>query len=331
MKSSKRSPFLLIEEGTAFAELEGRHLGQSRKENAMNTQTQQDTTQTTLEKTPEKTPEEHFAPVEAWDAIAVGYEAFVAPGEADLATQALKLAGLKRGDRFLDVAAGTGGLSFPAARLGAKVVATDWSPKMIERFNARVRQEHVPDAEGKIMDCHALAFADNTFDITGSLFGVMLVPDQPKALREMVRVTKSGGRVLLIAYGAPSEFEALQFFIDALRAVNPDFEGIPSDPPPLDFQVSDPDIMRQRLTAAGLRDVTVDTTHKEKIELRSGQELWNWCLGSNPIPGMLVADLTEERKTSLRARLDQTIRARSNRAGVAALTAPLNIGIGTKP
>ena len=55
-----------------------------------------------------------------------------------------------------------------------------------------------------------------------------VVPDQPKAIREMVRVTKPGGRVLLIA------------FIDALRGVNPDFEGLPSDPPPLEFQISDP-------------------------------------------------------------------------------------------
>jgi ubiquinone/menaquinone biosynthesis C-methylase UbiE len=41
------------------------------------------------------------------------------------------------------------------------------------------------------------------------------VPDQPRALREMVRVTRPGGRVLVIAYGSPEEFEALQFFIGA--------------------------------------------------------------------------------------------------------------------
>ena len=134
----------------------------------------------------------HAAPVEAWDAIAAGYDTHVAPGEAGLATEALKLAGLQRGQRFLDVAAGTGGLALPAARLGAKVVATDWSPRMIERFNARVKQEGLSDAEGKLMDCHALAFADDSFDVTGSQFGVMLVPDQPRALREMVRVTEEG-------------------------------------------------------------------------------------------------------------------------------------------
>ena len=87
----------------------------------------------------------------------------------------------------------------------------------------------------------------------------MLLPDQPLALREMVRVTKPGGRVLLIAYGSSAEFEALQFFLASLQAVVPRFEGLPNDPPPLEFQVADPDVLRQRMTDAGLRNVTVDT------------------------------------------------------------------------
>jgi ubiquinone/menaquinone biosynthesis C-methylase UbiE len=275
-------------------------------------------------------PEEHVAPMEAWDAIAADYDRHVAPGEADLARAALELARLRAGDRFLDVAAGPGGLSLPAARAGAKVVATDWSPKMIERFIARVREERIPDAEGKVMDCHALDFAADTFDVAGSAFGVMLVPDQARALREMVRVTKPGGRVLIIAYGSPSKFEALHVFLGALESVNPGFEGLPDNPPPLEFQVADAGVLRDRLVAAGLREVIVDTTHEERLTLRSGRELWDWCVGSNPIPGMLVSDLSEDQKKALLARLDETLRARANASGVATLTAPLNIGVGTK-
>ena len=142
------------------------------------------------------------------------------------------------------------------------------------------------------MDAHALKIEDDTFDVTGSQFGVMLVPDQPLALREMVRVTKPGGRVLLIAYGSPAEFETLQFFIAALQAVVPDFEGLPDDPPPLDFQVADPEVLRQRLIDAGLKDVVVDTTHEERVEFGSGEQMWNWVLNSNPIAGMIIGDLT---------------------------------------
>jgi ubiquinone/menaquinone biosynthesis C-methylase UbiE len=297
----------LFEEGAAFRALEPRHRAKDDDMNDTGTANQQ----------------EHFAPVEAWDAIATSYDTFVTPREASLATTALRLAGLEAGDRFLDVAAGTGGLAIPAARLKAKVVATDWSPKMIERFEARVRDERIQGAEGKVMDCHALEFEDEVFDVTGSQFGVMLVPDQAKALREMVRVTKRGGRVLLIAYGSPAKFEALQTFIGGLKAVLPGFEGIPANPPPLEFQVADPEVMRRRLTDAGLRDVTVSTEHVERVELRSGKDLWDWCLGSNPIPNMLVADLTGEQRAAFVGWLDEAIRARP------VLTNAVNIGIGT--
>jgi ubiquinone/menaquinone biosynthesis C-methylase UbiE len=269
------------------------------------------------------------APPEAWDAIAAGYDEFVAPGEAPLAHAGLALAGLEAGDRFLDVAAGPGGLSLPAARLGARVLATDWSPAMLERLTARVREEGLCDVETRVMDAHALDIEDDTFDVTGSQFGVMLVPDQPVALREMVRVTRPGGRVLLIAYGSPAEFEALQFFIAALRAVVPDFEGLPDDPPPLEFQVADPDVLRRRLTDAGLRDVTVDTTHQERIEIGSGQGLWNWMLSGNPIAGMIVGDLTDEQQATVRQILDGMLRDRSEGQSPTVLTAPLNIGVGT--
>ncbi|MET0458928.1 MAG: methyltransferase domain-containing protein, partial [Ilumatobacteraceae bacterium] len=259
------------------------------------------------------------APAEAWDAIAAAYDEHVAPGEAEVAGVALGLAGLQPGERFLDVAAGPGGLSLPAARLGAQVLATDWSPAMIARFEARVRAEGLTGAEGRVMDAHALELDDDSFDLTGSQFGVMLVADQPRALREMVRVTKPGGRVLLVAYGAPAEYEALQCFIAALQAVVPDVAGLPDDPPPLEFQVADPGVLHRRLKEAGLRDVTVDTTHHERVELGSGDELWNWMLGGNPIAGMIVDDLTAEQRAAVRDVLDGMLRERSGGHGRATL------------
>jgi len=275
------------------------------------------------------THDEHTAPVGAWDAIAAGYDRHVTPTEVPLANEALSLAGLKPGHHFLDVAAGTGGLSLPAARLGAKVLATDWSPAMIECFEARVSAEGISDAQGRVMDAHALELEDGTFNVTGSQFGVMLVPDQPLALREMVRVTKPGGRVLVIAYGSPTGIEFLHFFIGALKSVVPDLAGLPDDPPPLEFQASDPAVLRQRLSDAGLKDIRVEAS-AERIEFRSGQEMWDWVLHSNPISGMLTADLTHEQQATMRQVLDGMLRERSNDNGIAVLTSPVNIGIGTK-
>lgn len=273
--------------------------------------------------------EAHAASKEAWDAIAEGYDRFVAPQEAGLAGEALRLAGLRTGERFLDIAAGTGGLALPAARLGARVLATDWSAAMIERFLARARSEGLTDIDGRVMDCHALDLPDDTFDLTGSQFGVMLVPDQPRALAEMVRVTRPGGRVLLVTYGAPPELEFLPFFISALRVVVPDFPGLPEDPPPLEFQVSDPAVLGRRLTEAGLRDVVVERS-AECPEFQSGQEMWDWVYHGNPIPGMLVDGLTEEQREMMRRVLDGMVRERIGSNGKAVLTNAVNIGIGVK-
>jgi len=266
---------------------------------------------------------------EAWDNIAAGYDQFVAPTEVWLANEALTRAGLQSGERFLDVAAGPGGLSLPAARLGARVVATDWSPAMIARLDARAREEGLADVACRVMDCHALELDDHSFDLTGSQFGVMLVPDQALALREMVRVTRPGGRVLLIAYGAPDEIEFLDFFIGALQAIDPAFTGLPASSPPLEFQVSDPAVLRARLADAGLTHVTVDTV-METLEFRSGQELWNWVLFSNPIAGLLTSHLTQDQTIDVRRVLDGMLRERASDEGPAVLTNPVHIAIGMK-
>lgn len=273
---------------------------------------------------------DEVAPPEAWDAVAAGYDQFVAPGEAELSTEALRLVGLQPGETFLDVAAGPGGLGLAAAKLGATVLATDWAPEMVSRFLARAREAGHLDAEARVMDAHALDLDDDRFDVTGSQFGVMLVPDQLTALREMVRVTKPRGRVLLVAYGSPREFETLQYFISALQSVVPEFEGLP-EPPPLEFQVADQAVLGDRLTTAGLVDVHVDTTRQERVRFRTGDDAWNWMRGSNPIVDMILGDVTTQDQVTARQVLDGMIRERADLTGVAVLTASLNLGWGRKP
>ena len=241
--------------------------------------------------------------------------------------EALLLAGIAPGLRFLDVAAGSGALSLPAARLGALVTATDITPAMIERLAERARREGL-DVVTRVMDGHALELDDDHFDIAGSQYGVMLFPDLPRALREMKRVTRPGGRVFLVVYGAPTQVEFLGFFMAAMQANVPGFEGLPLDPPPLPFQVADPDRLRQALVAAGLKDVRVETV-TQATEFRSGRHLWDWIVNSNPLATMLVADLTNEQEDAVRDALDRMLRERSGGGGTAVLTDPNHIGVGT--
>jgi ubiquinone/menaquinone biosynthesis C-methylase UbiE len=266
---------------------------------------------------------------QAWDEIAAGYDEFVTPTHMWLGDEALRRAGLDAGMRFLDVAAGSGALSIPAARRCAQVTATDISPAMVERLDARARAEGLRELETRIVDGHALELEDDTFDIAGSQYGVMLFPDLARGLGEMVRVTKPGGRVFLVVYGPPTQVEFLGFFMGAIQAVVPGFTGLPLDPPPLPFQVADAEKLRLALAGAGLKDIRVETV-TQQMEFSSGKALWDWVVNSNPIGAMLVADLTEEHEAAVQRALDGMLRERAGRSGSAILTDPNHIGIGTK-
>jgi ubiquinone/menaquinone biosynthesis C-methylase UbiE len=266
----------------------------------------------------------------AWDAIAPGYDRTNTPTQMWLGNEGLRRAGLAAGVRFLDVAAGSGALSIPAGRLGAHVLAVDQSPVMLDLLRARARQEGL-DIETRVMDGHALELADNAFDMAGSQFGVMLFPDMPKGLHEMVRVVKPGGRVLMNVYGDPHKIEFFGFFIAAIQSVRPDFNGPPMDPLPLPFQLQDPERLRKELSAAGLKDVKVETI-TETTEFRSGKELWDWLVSSNPIVEMVLGSLklTGGERDVIQQALDRLVRDRAGSGDAATLTNPINIGIGTK-
>jgi ubiquinone/menaquinone biosynthesis C-methylase UbiE len=266
----------------------------------------------------------------AWDKIAPGYDEFVTPSHLWLANEGLRRAGLRRGMRFLDVAAGSGALSIPAARIGAQVLAIDQSPVMLELLGTRARTEGL-NIETQVMDGHALALADNGFDMAGSQFEVMLFPDMPKGIREMVRVIKPGGRVLLHAFGEPRKIEFLGFFVRAVQTVRPDFHGLPMDPPPLPLQLQDPERLRKEFAAAGLEDIKVATI-TETIEFPTGQALWYWLVLSNPIVDTVLGrlNLTNDETGVAQHTLEKMVLERACGSNAAKLTNPINIGIGTK-
>jgi ubiquinone/menaquinone biosynthesis C-methylase UbiE len=242
----------------------------------------------------------------AWDAIAAGYDQYVTDHNMRLAEQTLDLAGVRAGTRFLDVAAGTGALSIPAARRGAEVLAVDIAPAMLERLAARARVEGLHRIHTRVADGHALDLPDAGVDVAGSQFGVSLFPDLAGGLAELVRVTRPGGTVAVVAFGPLAEMEFLPFFVGAMRAVVPGFAGPPMDPPPLPFRLGDPDLFRRVLTTAGLTGVEIVGTVVE-LRFRSGRHMWDWFVSSNPIGAGLVAGLTAEEGERVRAVLDERL------------------------
>ena len=266
----------------------------------------------------------------AWDAIAPGYDQIVTPTHIWLGQEGLRHAELSAGMRFLDVAAGSGALSIPAARLGARVLATDQSAVMLDRLGERARSGGLK-LETRVMDGHALALDDDSFDMAGSQFGVMLFPDMPKGISEMARVVKPGGHVLITAYGDPRNIEFFGFLVGAIQSVRPEFNGPPMDPPPLPFQLQDPERLRRELATAGLKDVKL-VTMTEALEFPTGKALWDWLTWSNPIVETVLASLsvTDDERSLIQRTLDRMVQERAGAGAVAVLRNPINIGIGIK-
>jgi ubiquinone/menaquinone biosynthesis C-methylase UbiE len=264
----------------------------------------------------------------AWNGIARAFDEFVTPENLVLGKEVVRRLGLRPGTRLLDVAAGSGALSIPAARIGADVLATDLAPAMIERLDARARAEGLSTLRGRVMDGHALDLDDDAFDVAVSVNGVSLFPEMARGLAELVRVTRPGGRVVVVAFGPIETVEFIVFVIGAVRAAAPGVTTIPTDPPPLPFQAADPEVLRERLADAGLRDVRIDMTTWE-MAFDSAVHLWNLFTAGNPLGAQLAAGLSDVQRSEVIQVLDGMLRERSAGAPGAVLRAELNIGTGT--
>jgi SAM-dependent methyltransferase len=109
------------------------------------------------------------------------------------------LAGIGPGDAVLDVACGTGNAAIPAARAGATVTGLDLTPDLLEVARHRADQDGLP-VEWREGDAEHLPFADASFDVVLSTFGVMFAPRHDVAADELARVLRSGGRLALCAW-----------------------------------------------------------------------------------------------------------------------------------
>lgn len=101
---------------------------------------------------------------------------------------------LRWDERVLDVAAGNGNATLAAARRGGQVVSTDYVPALLDLGQARAEAEQLQVAFAEA-DAEALPFADASFDVVLSTFGVMFTPDHARAADELTRVCRPGGRI----------------------------------------------------------------------------------------------------------------------------------------
>ncbi len=111
----------------------------------------------------------------------------------------VEAADVRAGELVLDVAAGSGNATLAAARRFAHVTSTDLVPALLDKGRERARAEGLP-ATFRVADAEALPFADASFDVVLSSFGVMYAADPARAARELARVLRPGGRIALASW-----------------------------------------------------------------------------------------------------------------------------------
>ena len=173
----------------------------------------------------------------------------------------LDAAALKPGAHVLDVAAGAGGQSIAAARrvgAGGRVLATDISPTILTYAAKAAAEAGVTNIDTVEADGEALeTLGEAAFDAVISRVGLIYFPDQNRALTGMRRVLRDGGRVAAIVYSTPdrNRFFSVPVSIIRERAALPPPQ--PGQPGP--FSLGSADVLEATLTAAGFRDVTIET------------------------------------------------------------------------
>jgi ubiquinone/menaquinone biosynthesis C-methylase UbiE len=183
-----------------------------------------------------------------WDLAATAYEPLwrgqLEPAQAAM----LALARLAPGERVLDVACGTGLLSLPAAAAvgpGGRVVGIDLSAGMVAEARARAAAvAHDAPLRFERMDAEAITLDEQGFDVALCALGLMYMPDPEQAVREMLRLLRPGGRLLLLVWGEAARCGWSSVF----RIIDEEIEG---DVCPLFFRLSAPGALRRCCTEAG--------------------------------------------------------------------------------
>ena len=106
--------------------------------------------------------------------------------------------GISKGLKVLDLGCGDGTTALPAAKLGAEVLGVDIARNLVEAGNKRAAEQGLSNCrfqEGDATNLHQLA--DQRFDLVVSIFGAMFAPKPFEVAREMVRVTRTGGRIVM--------------------------------------------------------------------------------------------------------------------------------------
>jgi len=133
------------------------------------------------------------------------------------------------GERWLDVACGTGAVAERAARAGARVTGVDLAPALIDTASERAAEQGL-EIDYRVGDCERLdGLGDRSFDVVSSTCGVMFAPDHQATAKQLGRVTKSGGRLILVNWEPEGGLGRMFAMMKPFQPPPPEGAGVPFD------------------------------------------------------------------------------------------------------
>lgn len=207
-----------------------------------------------------------------WDLVSAAYADEVVPMFELFARDALRLAAPPPGARIVDVACGPGTLTLLAAQQGLRVDAIDFSPAMVERFEARRLTLGVTDVTVRIGDGQALPFEDGAYAAGFSMFGLMFFPDRARGFRELRRVLAPGARAVVSSWAPLEDNAVMAAMFGAVRETVAAL--LPQAPPPggAAMPLSSVDECRAEMGAAFAGVEVHAITHVQRAA--SAADLW---------------------------------------------------------
>lgn len=261
---------------------------------------------------------------EKWGAIASDYERAFEGLTSQLAADVLGLLDLRRGEKVLDVAAGTGAFSLLAARAGAEVLATDFAPGMVARLRERIAERRLSGISARVMDGQALMLPDASFDACVSILGLIFFPDIGQGLWEMRRVLRPGGRAAIAVWNDARNLRLMTLMIQSIRKVVPEFH--PPEGAPVWARLAGADAVRAALEGAGFREVET-TTSVRQLRIDSPETFWSSFTSSAPPLAYLFQQLGPERTEAVGREYIESLRAASP-DGIPAVEVEVCLGMG---